>query len=85
MVALDIHKSRSSGASHAVYLQGSGALAVFELDLTCLECRLFRTHAAAFVQRHPVFLSLSARQRAELVELAMRRQPPAAAQSESNK
>jgi hypothetical protein len=71
VVAFDIHKSRATGESFIVYLQGNGEVALFSLDLTCLECRLFSKHAESFVQRHPVFSSLNAKQRSELVRLAM--------------
>ena len=71
VVAFDIHKSRTTGESMIVYLLGNGDLVLFTLDLTCLECRLFSKHAETFVQRHPVFSSLNARQRSELVRLAM--------------
>jgi hypothetical protein len=74
-VAFDIHKSRVSNESHIVYLLASGEVLLFALDLTCLECRLFSKHANAFVQKHPLFASLNAKQRSELVNLAMKFTP----------
>ena len=70
VVAFDVARG-ASGLARAVYLLSTGAMIFFAVDLTCLECRLFSRHAQHFVQQHPFFSALNAKQRHTLVDLAM--------------
>ena len=71
VTAFDVYKSKHTGEAWIVYLLSTGQIVLFAVDLTCLECRLFSHHAHSFVQQHPFFSSLNAKQRALLIDLAM--------------
>jgi hypothetical protein len=72
VTAFDVFKSKSTGEASIVYLLATGQIIFFAVDLTCLECRLFSHHAHSFVQQHPFFATLNAKQRALLIDLAMK-------------
>lgn len=72
VTAFDVFKSKHTGEASIVYLLSTGQIIFFAVDLTCLECRLFSHHAHSFVQQHPFFATLNAKQRALLIDLAMK-------------
>ncbi len=71
VVAFDVYKSKHTGDAAIAYLLSTGQIIFFAVDLTCLECRLFSHHAHSFVQQHPFFAPLNAKQRSLLIEWTM--------------